>query len=200
MPPLPCGWSCRPNFPLSLAGGAAEESLAPPCRGSCRRLRGSRPVPNSQDRVDQLRFARQLRHNATEAEQLLWKHLRRKQLSGMRFRRQHPIGPYVADFACLKERLIIELDGGQHSDSSQYDSQRDVYLAERGFRVLRFWDYQVMEDMDSVSAAVTEAVEPGPPQPAAAPPARGSVGAGAAPPARGSVGVREAQPKRGRPG
>ena len=163
------------NSPLPLQGGAPTLIPAPPCRGSCRRLRGSRPpMPDDVDRIHQLHFARRLRRDATEAERYLWRHLRRRNLNGHRFRRQHPIGPYVADFACLHVRLIIELDGGQHAASRSYDAQRDVYLAERGFRVLRFWDHDVLTDVETVMDVIRAAMEEGPPQPAPAPPARGS--------------------------
>ena len=107
-------------------------------------------MPDDIERVHQLHFAHRLRSDATEAERHLWKYLRRQSLGGHRFRRQHPIGPYVADFACLQARLIIELDGGQHAASRSYDAQRDVYLAERGFRVLRFWDHDVLTDVETV--------------------------------------------------
>ena len=93
-----------------------------------------------------------------EAERQLWKHLRRRNLNGHRFRRQHPIEPYVADFACLQARLIVELDGGQHVDEQSYDAQRDAFLKERGFRVLRFWDHEVMRGVESVLDAIAEAL------------------------------------------
>ena len=144
------------------------------------------PDHKDKDRIHQLHFARRLRRDATEAERHLWKHLRRRSLNGHRFRQQHPIGPYVADFACLQARLIVELDGGQHVDEQSYDAQRDAFLKERGFRVLRFWDHEVMRGVESVLDAIAEALSEGPPQPSAAPPARGSGKPAAAPPARGS--------------
>ncbi|MCY4618976.1 MAG: DUF559 domain-containing protein [Chloroflexi bacterium] len=98
----------------------------------------------------QIEFAKQLRRNATDAEVLLWSRLRRRQLGGYRFRRQHPIGPYIADFACVAERLVIELDGGQHADRNQEDEARTLDLEALGFRVLRFWNDDVLRDLDSV--------------------------------------------------
>ena len=77
--------------------------------------------------------ARELRHNATEAEQLLWECLRSRRLAGFKFRRQTPIGRYIVDFCCVEARLIVELDGGQHQDQQGYDAARDAWLRERGF-------------------------------------------------------------------
>ena len=94
-----------------------------------------------------------------DAEGLLWHYLRRRQLGGHKFRRQHPVGPYVADFACLARRLVIELDGGQHMEQLAYDRARDEYLRERGFRVLRFWNDDVMRRMDDVLDAIAVALD-----------------------------------------
>ena len=97
--------------------------------------------------------ARQLRSNPTEAEKRLWSKLRLKQAGGHRFRRQVPIGPYVVDFACLARRLIIEVDGGQHSESA-IDGIRDQRLAEDGYRVLRFWNNEVLGNLEGVLATI----------------------------------------------
>ena len=85
-----------------------------------------------------------LRKNQTDAEGLLWHYLRGKQLGGYKFRRQQPIGGYVADFVCMPRKLIVELDGGQHADRQIYDRERDAYLRGQGYRVLRFWNNEVM--------------------------------------------------------
>ena len=98
--------------------------------------------------------ARSLRHDLTEAERVLWRHLRRQQFMDARFRRQVPIGPYVADFACLKPRLIIEIDGSQHVEAAAYDAQRDAFLEREGFTVLRFWNNDVLARLDSVMEAI----------------------------------------------
>ena len=87
-----------------------------------------------------LNRAKSLRQNQTDAEVLLWHYLRNKQLDGYKFRRQQPIGPYIIDFACLPEKLLIELDGGQHAEREGYDEQRDRFLQSKGYRVLRFWN------------------------------------------------------------
>jgi len=96
--------------------------------------------------------ARALRQNQTEAEALLWSMLRSRQMLGLKFRRQHPLGVYFADFACIEVGLIIELDGGQHGEgpSIGYDEQRSKDLAELGFQVLRFWNNEVLNETDAV--------------------------------------------------
>ena len=103
--------------------------------------------------------ARQLRKNPTEAERLLWNYLRYRQINGHKFRRQRPISQYVVDFVCLEKGLVIELDGGQHSQQVVYDSQRSRQLEAQGFRVLRFWNNQVLEEIETVTAAILEALE-----------------------------------------
>lgn len=95
------------------------------------------------------RFARTLRNNATEAEHLLWRHLRLRQLDGCKFRRQHPFCGYVLDFVCLERRLVVEVDGGQHSVSTR-DERRDATLRQHGFAVLRFWNTEVRLQRDAV--------------------------------------------------
>ena len=95
------------------------------------------------------RRATALRKKSTEAEQRLWYHLRRRHVSGARFRRQVPIGPFIADFACLGACLIVEVDGSQHRGNLK-DVMRDRYLRERGFHVLRFWDNEVLQETDAV--------------------------------------------------
>ena len=108
---------------------------------------------------DRIERARNLRNNMTSPEVLLWHYLRRNQLSGHRFRRQHPIGRYIADFACIEQRLIIELDGGQHTEQREYDRQRDAYISSRGYRILRFWNDDVLKDMDAVLEEILRTIE-----------------------------------------
>ena len=100
-------------------------------------------------------FARGLRARMTDAELRLWHHLRDRRLLGHKFRRQVPIGPYIADFACLQSRLVIEIDGGQHNVA--VDSPRTACLHEQGFTVLRFWNNDVLGDTDAVLAAICRA-------------------------------------------
>ncbi len=95
-------------------------------------------------------FASQLRTNSTDAEKRLWQALRNRQLAGYKFRRQFSIPPYIADFVCLEQRLVIELDGGQHADAITYDATRTVFLEQQGFRVLRFWNNDVLGNAEGV--------------------------------------------------
>jgi very-short-patch-repair endonuclease len=100
--------------------------------------------------------ARKLRRAAADAENKLWARLRNRQLEGAKFRRQHSIGPYIADFFCLEARLVIELDGGQHDEQTrrEADERRTRYLQAQGYTVLRFWNSEVSEDMDGVLEAI----------------------------------------------
>lgn len=103
--------------------------------------------------------ARSLRNHATDTERHLWRYLRGHQLGGHRFRRQVPIGNYIADFACLEAKLIIELDGGQHQKQAEYDARRDSQMEAQGFRVLRFWDNQVFQETQAVLEVILRALE-----------------------------------------
>lgn len=94
----------------------------------------------------------------TDAEQKLWSVLRDAQLNGFRFRRQEPIRPYVADFVCRRAMLIIEIDGWQHGLTPERDQQRTRSLEARGFTVLRFWNNEVLENVDGVVAAILAAL------------------------------------------
>ncbi len=107
--------------------------------------------------------ARALRKNPTESERALWKHLRLRQLGGWKFRRQHPLGPYIVDFVCLEKRLVIELDGGQHSEQTLYDTERTAWLETQGFQVLRFWNNQVLQETEVVKEVILEALRTSPP-------------------------------------
>ena len=105
--------------------------------------------------------SRDLRRNATDAERKLWKHLRQKQLDGIHFRRQVPIGPYFADFLSHQHKLIIELDGGQHGSPDQidYDEERRAHLNNQGFKVLRFWNNDVMSNLEGVLTSIRVAIK-----------------------------------------
>ena len=104
--------------------------------------------------------ARQLRKNMTDAERLFWRELRSRQVGGHKFRRQQPLGRFVVDFVCLEKRLVIEVDGGHHAEVEQaaYDVDRTVWLRREGFRVLRFWDHEVLKEIDAVTEAVCNAL------------------------------------------
>jgi len=94
--------------------------------------------------------ARQLRRDQTDAEQTLWAHLRDRQLCGAKFRRQHPIGPFVADFCFPHQRLVVELDGGQHAVKIAADQKRSRFLEAQGYKVLRFWNHDVLKNAVAV--------------------------------------------------
>jgi len=104
--------------------------------------------------------ARRLRNNPTDAERVLWRHLRRRQLAGNKFRRQQPLGGYVVDFVCLEKRLVIEVDGGQHDEKEQatHDVARTAWLEAKGFQVCRFWDHEVLQQIDVVKEAIARAL------------------------------------------
>jgi len=107
--------------------------------------------------------ARALRKNPTDAGARLWPRLRRRQLHGCRFRRQVPLGPYIADFVCYEARLTIEVDGGQHAEGADSDHRRTAWLESQGFRVLRFWNADVLSNLDGVVDAIRAALGDAPP-------------------------------------
>jgi very-short-patch-repair endonuclease len=112
-------------------------------------------------------FAKSLRTNATETEKALWRLLRSRRLANLKFRRQVPIGPWIADFVSFERRLIVEADGSQHAESPR-DEQRDLDLEQRGFRVLRFWNNDILQRSESVLEAILDAAS-GNPSPVCAP-------------------------------
>ena len=99
-----------------------------------------------------LRSARRLRQDLTDAERKLWQCLRNRQLEGLKFRRQHPVPPYIVDFVCLSKRLVIELDGSQHTH--EVDASRTRYLQSQGIHVLRFWSNEVLTNPEAVVEAI----------------------------------------------
>jgi very-short-patch-repair endonuclease len=106
--------------------------------------------------------AHELRRNTTGAEKILWRRLRRLDLDGSHFRRQVPIGPYIADFACMAARLLIEIDGSQHAEDRKkmHDEARTRWLKKEGYRVLRFWNNDITKNIDGVMEAVYAALHP----------------------------------------
>jgi very-short-patch-repair endonuclease len=95
-----------------------------------------------------------MRHEPTDAEARLWTYLRAHRLEGVHFRRQYPIGTYIVDFCAVKPKLIIEVDGGQHLDQEEYDRERTEYLESKGYQVLRFWNNEVIVDIDTVLGVI----------------------------------------------
>lgn len=106
--------------------------------------------------------AKTLRIQMTDAKTRLWYHLRAHRFMGLKFKRQKPIGCYIVDFVCLEQFLVIELDGGQHLEQAARDRERDEYLRERGYRVLRFWNHQVLGEMEAVLERIRLEVAPSP--------------------------------------
>jgi very-short-patch-repair endonuclease len=98
--------------------------------------------------------AKRLRTNQTDAESKFWYKVRVHRLAGYKFKRQYPIGPYIADFVCLEEKLIVELDGGQHATRQKYDRERDAFLMAKGFRVLRIWNNDLLTNSEGVMETV----------------------------------------------
>ena len=99
-------------------------------------------------------IAKNLRKNQTRAEAVLWNRLRAKQIEGIKFRRQQPIENFIVDFVSFEKRIIIEVDGGQHSEIKKQDLKRDQILAENGFKVIRFWNNDVFENIDEVMEVI----------------------------------------------
>ena len=104
--------------------------------------------------------AQQLRHRSTEAELRLWRALRSRQIAGAKFRRQHSVPPFIVDFVCLEKKLVIEVDGGQHLQQAERDGKRTAFLESHGFRVLRFWNHDVLQQtkvvLEVICLALTE--------------------------------------------
>jgi very-short-patch-repair endonuclease len=104
--------------------------------------------------------SRKLRDEMTETERLLWKKLRGKQINHYKFRRQHPYGKYILDFVCLEANLVIEVDGGQHQENTMYDQDRSRWLERQGFKVLRFWNNEVLDNLDAVAQVIWHELHP----------------------------------------
>ncbi len=128
---------------------------------------------------DLLEFARQLRQHSTDAEQRLWFMLRDRRMADAKFRRQHPVHPYILDFYCHGLKLAIELDGGQHNtdEGRAHDERRSRFLADQGIQVLRFWNNDVLQQPESVLQVIFNAVKGNSPSPQPSPSGRGSVDA-----------------------
>ena len=127
-----------PPLPLPQAGGG---------RGVGPRFRLGRPTERARD----------LRNNSTEAEKRLWSRLRKSQLGGLKFSRQMPLAGYIVDFVCRERKLIVELDGSQHVDAAEYDARRTARLEQAGYRVLRFWNNDLSQNLAGVLDAILTA-------------------------------------------
>lgn len=104
-------------------------------------------------------LARLLRSNSTDAEKVLWRAIRSRNFLAIKFKRQHCIGPYVVDFYAAQYRLIVELDGGQHAINREKDDQRTKFLTERGYRVIRFWNNEILKDIQDVLEFIKKEIE-----------------------------------------
>jgi len=145
-----------------MSWGHEKRSLLPPGEGTGMRARI----------INQL--SKNLRKNQTKAEIKIWRHLKNRALSGFKFRRQCPIGPYIVDFVCFEKMLVIEIDGGQHADQLKKDVRRTKYLSERGFSVMRFWNNAVLADTDSVLSVILATLINSPSSPTLLPKGEGS--------------------------
>ena len=108
------------------------------------------------DSNELLSRARSLRRQASDAENKLWLHLRGRQINGYKFRRQVVIEPYIVDFVCLKAKLVVEADGGQHAEQVAYDARRTVRLEGMGYRVIRFWNHEILTELHTVLEQIAE--------------------------------------------
>lgn len=106
-----------------------------------------------------LTFSRALRKNQTPAEAKLWMYLRGNRFAGYKFKRQVVIGDYIVDFSCFEKRLVIEVDGGHHLDQGESDNLRTEFLVGQGYQVIRFWNRQVIDEIDSVLAVIYDVLE-----------------------------------------
>lgn len=150
-----------------------NHSPPPACGGEGLRVGAFMRTDRETDkRVDR---ARRFRANPTDAERKLWQYLRQFPTNSVHFRRQATIGPYFADFACHTSKLVVELDGGQHTP--ERDTTRTAYLQAQGYRVLRFWNNDVLGNIDGIMEVIAAALEKSPPPPT--PPRRKGVGRGA---------------------
>jgi very-short-patch-repair endonuclease len=144
---------------------------------------GGAAVPQTPDSPDRnVARARELRRDMTDAEKKLWWHLRRLSIEESHFRRQASIGPYFADFVSHRYRLVIEVDGSGHGEIHQatYDAERTAFLESRGYRVLRFWNNEVLNEIDAVMNAIYAALcRVAPPTPDPSPPRASRAGGGA---------------------
>ena len=163
-----------------LQAAEIRREETPPAGGGSQRGDEARPFAQRFDTTRHLpamQHARAMRNGPTEAEKKLWQHLRQEQL-GTKFRRQQAIGPYIADFAALTPKLVIELDGGQHAALQDYDAARTDFLRQAGYVVLRFWNHEVLENTEGVVQHIQQALaadDAAFPPPILPPPAGGGV-------------------------
>jgi very-short-patch-repair endonuclease len=135
----------------------AGAGILEPSPGRSLRSRPTSPV-KGEGEDELVKRARGLRSRMTKAERKLWYALRDRRFAGFKSRRQVPVGPFITDFVCFEERLVVEVDGGQHADSPQ-DKRRDRWFAANEFRVLRFWNNEVLSNIEGVTTTLAEALK-----------------------------------------
>lgn len=141
------GWGEGTRLMLPLLGERAG------VRGHAER-KGLPEMTNKEDIGNLTEFARALRERQTEAESLVWSLLRGRRICNLKFRRQHPIPPYIADFACVEKMLVVEIDGGYHDYVADKDEEREQFIRAKGWGVLRFENEDVLEDVESIGIAI----------------------------------------------
>mgnify|MGYP001465364122 CR=1 FL=1 len=119
-------------------------------------------MPAKRSNSKTMHRAGELRKEPTPTERKLWAYLRGDNLQGVNFRRQHALGNYIVDFVSIKRKLVIELDGSQHLEQEEYDTERTKFLQSMGYTVIRFWNHQIMNEMDNVIKAIEFALHPNP--------------------------------------
>ncbi len=139
-----CGW----GSPLPSGRGLGE---------GAHRIVSYVPLAKQEQAIDRAQAV--ARHEATEAEKSLWGVLRGRRFEGLKFRRQHSFGHYIADFICLEQKLVIEIDGGLHASAEHYDAKRTAYFESQGFRVLRFWNNEILGNLEGVVLAIRSQIE-----------------------------------------
>ena len=153
------GWPLSPRL-RGRIGVAFEACYPPPLAGEVARECGSEGALPRTDKLT-VKRARQLRSAMTSAEVILWQNLRRRQLGDFRFRRQVPVGPYIADFACIERNLIVEVDGATHSEPDElaHDARRTAFLEAEGWQVCRIWNTEVYENLAGVLEMIRAKLE-----------------------------------------
>lgn len=163
---------CNPPYldagtytPSSSAERAAALGHTPSPRRGEGRGEGSDMFASRKPSSESISFARNLRKNQTDAENALWAVLRSRQFLDLKFKRQHPVPPYTVDFVCLENKLVVEIYGGQHAEDIDYDLARTDYLQSLGFKVVRFWNNEVLSNLDGTLEALKEHISSPSPQP-----------------------------------
>ena len=144
-----------------MKGRVSKLPITLPFKGRVREGMGRILLGQTNNGILSNKLQRRLRNKMTDAERALWRVLRRRQVSGLKFRRQHPFEDYVLDFVCLENKLVIEVDGSQHRVRKREDDIRTQNLLTAGFRVLRFWDNEVLQQIEAVKERVWREVQGG---------------------------------------